>query len=349
LPRQGTLPWSDLSVCLSRSLLTRKRSALLHAQMMEKDFKPIGWLGLLLGTRLYFSFDDAAIATDAAFMQQVDLVQRELGERGKGKGQGQGGTAEAAAARVAPEGVPPTLRSVQPTPAPTPAPAPVPAPAPRAAGAPAPSPVAMTVSTPERTTSSSFTPSMQQQRQRQQQQRASSSPSAVATMVQRSAMMTGDMAPAQSLVEVGGVLHVLLEREDKLRSQAKAEKDALEQKLETKMEAMALQMEKMHESRAAAAPPVEAEDAITERQLSALQVRVEALHTAKLLSDEEVYAVEDAVADFCEIKASMRVVTAEAVHTIEEARRLAKLVALSEGVSADGAFARQVRRKFCAQ
>eukprot|EP01046_Picozoa_sp_COSAG06_P051707 COSAG06_NODE_8502_length_2147_cov_2.647949_3_plen_83_part_00 len=40
-------------------------------------------LGLLIGTRLYFNFHSEAVATDELLMQQIDLVERELGSRGK--------------------------------------------------------------------------------------------------------------------------------------------------------------------------------------------------------------------------------------------------------------------------
>ena len=51
--------------------------------MMEKGYRPTGWLGMLLGTRLYFSFHPKAVETDEMFMKQVDLVARALGDRGK--------------------------------------------------------------------------------------------------------------------------------------------------------------------------------------------------------------------------------------------------------------------------
>ena len=42
---------------------------------------------------------------------------------------------------------------------------------------------------------------------------------------------------------------------------------------------------------------VPAQEAISDAQLAALQVRLEALHSAQLLSDEEMWAVEDLIAD----------------------------------------------------
>ena len=46
-------------------------------------------------------------------------------------------------------------------------------------------------------------------------------------------------------------------------------------------------------------------EAIPEQRLAALQARLEALHAAKLLGDDELYALEDMVADFVEFEASL--------------------------------------------
>ena len=65
------------------------------------------------------------------------------------------------------------------------------------------------------------------------------------------------------------------------------------------------------------------------RDLLALQRRLEALHVAELLGDQELHAVEDIIAD-----------------STEEEDRAAALVSLSATMAADGAFARQLRRKY---
>ena len=143
---------------------------------------------------------------------------------------------------------------------------------------------------------------------------------------------------------------LMLEREEKLRQemqqQVQAENCRMQAEncrqkiaMETKMEAMAKQIE---ESKPA--PPAEA---IPELRLAALQARLEALHAAKLLGDDELYALEDMVADFVEFESSMGVViTNELVNANENASKLLALVALSERLAADGAFARQARRKY---
>ena len=71
------------------------------------------------------------------------------------------------------------------------------------------------------------------------------------------------------------------------------------------------------------------------------------MHAAELLSDEEMFALEDAVADFLEARSEAELVGATmGVHSHPAVGKLHKLVALSESLQADGAFARQARRKY---
>ena len=91
------------------------------------------------------------------------------------------------------------------------------------------------------------------------------------------------------------------------------------------------------------APPREA---ISQGQLAALQTRLEALHAAQLLTDDELYALEDMVADYLDLKASVGIVSLDVMQASENTERLLKLVVLSEGLGADAALARQARRKF---
>ena len=87
--------------------------------------KAKGWLGLLMGTRVYYRFYDAENEDQAVFDTRIDQVVREIGDRGK--------PSKRTAAAVS-EGVPPLV------PAPAPAPAPRAQPSPRPARAPAPAP-----------------------------------------------------------------------------------------------------------------------------------------------------------------------------------------------------------------
>ena len=88
--------------------------------MMEEGYRATGWLGLILGARLWYPFYDSAVETDAAFTHQMTMVAREIGERGKG-----GGRVASREPAPAPQAASPGASS------PVPAPAPVPSPAPR--------------------------------------------------------------------------------------------------------------------------------------------------------------------------------------------------------------------------
>jgi hypothetical protein len=181
------------------------------------------------------------------------------------------------------------------------APAPAPAARPAAAAAPA------VMATPQRT--GSFTPSLQL-----------SSPAGSTTVVDR-ASVTDILLSQQRL---------MLEREDRLRQEAKADLDLKIKELEVRL--------------TQAAPA----EAISERQLGDLSARLEALHAAGLLTEDELNSLEDLLADYLELKASYGgTVTLEIVQSNEVARGLLKLVGVSEGLAADAAFARQCRRKFC--
>ena len=110
----------------------------------------------------------------------------------------------------------------------------------------------------------------------------------------------------------------------------------VEGKMEAKLE-MALAKQREH-------APAQAQELIPAPQLAALQRRLEALHSAQLLSEEELHTLEDLCADYLALKPSATVgFTPE---LISVAATLSKLISLSEGMAADGSFARQARRKF---
>ena len=91
-------------------------------------------------------------------------------------------------------------------------------------------------------------------------------------------------------------------------------------------------------------------EAISAEELATLQARVQALHAAQLLADEEFFALEDLCADYLEVQASASgVLTHELVYSnpaFGEAAKLAQLIVVSEGLASDAGFARQARRKF---
>ena len=88
-------------------------------------------------------------------------------------------------------------------------------------------------------------------------------------------------------------------------------------------------------------------EAIAPAQIQALESRLEALHAAGLLSDEELCALEDVLADLIEARARCagQVVTMHDVLTSAPLGKAHALISLSEGLAKDGAFARQARRK----
>ena len=51
--------------------------------MMQKGYRANGWLGLILGTRLYYSFAGAESDDEAAFEQRMEGLCREIGSRGQ--------------------------------------------------------------------------------------------------------------------------------------------------------------------------------------------------------------------------------------------------------------------------
>ena len=119
-----------------------------------------------------------------------------------------------------------------------------------------------------------------------------------------------------------------------LREEAKADRAELEAKLEAQQGQTAAAKaetdqlrEAAHESKLREAVR---ESKLREQQLVTLQVRLEALHAAKLLADEELHVVEDAIAD-----------SEEAV----EGDRVTALISLSGKMGSDRAFARQLQRK----
>jgi hypothetical protein len=311
--------------------------------MVQQDYKPQGWLGLILGTRMWYSMWDAEQDDDTAFERRLDSVVREIGDRGK--------------LLTVSEAVPPFH---EPTPAPAPAPAPVakrasvPAPAPArehapvrmtppprsmttAVEAPAPAPVAAVApafvpSTPAQ----AFTPMVHQQ-----QMMPSVSPSPPAS---EGAGMGGSLTEVAMFMEKQQRMQMERDaqaRAEKAELEAKfeAQRQQLEAKYEAQLEKQRQAMEAQLEQRLSEAKPQAAADAIVDEQLEAFQERLQSLLTAKLLTQDELAAVEDIVADCIEVCPTASV-EAECVDTT------LRMLRLSEKMKVDGSFARQLRRKY---
>ena len=85
-------------------------------------------------------------------------------------------------------------------------------------------------------------------------------------------------------------------------------------------------------------------------QLAAFQARFGALHTAQLLSDDELYALEDLIGDFCDLRESMasqvlslEMARATPKHSLAMMGKLRKLAALAETFADDATLARALR------
>ena len=221
---------------------------------------------------------------------------------------------------MVPEAVPP-----EPTPepapwtAPAPAPASAPTPAPVAlapaavpAPAPAPTPVAPAPVTPVR---SDFTPTMLH------------SPALPLPLHQNTTSRVPSAGGDTSLAELSGFLEIMQQQAD--RTDAKME--ALRKETDAKLERQRQESEAKLE-----AQRKEADD---EKNLAALQSRLQSLHGAKLLTDDELYSLEDAIVDCIEV-----IPTAGA--SAPEVEKVAKMMLVSAKVPGDVTLARQLRRKF---
>ena len=161
--------------------------------------------------------------------------------------------------------------------------------------------------------------------------------------------------PMEQLAESTALVERLLEQQRQMmkeqREEAKAERADMEARLINQRQAMEAELEAKDVRMAQlAAPPTEA---ISDAQITTLQARVESLHAAKLLADEELYALEDLVADYVELAASMpsAAITEAMIYcspgnTFDVASKLHKLMRVSATMPNDVAFARQARRKY---
>ena len=137
-----------------------------------------------------------------------------------------------------------------------------------------------------------------------------------------------------------------------LQHQAEHKADVQHQKAEHKVEMteMRAEMAKMRDELRAELTPAPPQELISADQLALLQARLESLHAAQLLSDEEFFALEDLCADYLELQGStvgvlsQDLVCSSAAYGV--AAKLAKMVVVSEGITSDAGFARQARRKF---
>ena len=142
-------------------------------------------------------------------------------------------------------------------------------------------------------------------------------------------------------------MSALVDLVDKIRSDMKAEKDELRVEMKAEKEEMLAQAKadteaSLHKLREELTP----REVVTDAQVKALQTRLEALHAAQLISDDELFVLEDCIADFFEARRSFDVAKLEIASTNHAVGKMHLLVLLTEGVERDAPFARQLRRKF---
>ena len=107
---------------------------------------------------------------------------------------------------------------------------------------------------------------------------------------------------------------LLLEQQKETRQEMEAKLEQAKQDMDAKAKA---DLDKLREEMT----PRELPPAISDAELTALQARFESLHAAQLLTDEELYAVEDLCADFLELQATVLegdVLTKDAIYRYEQ-------------------------------
>lgn len=259
---------------------------------------------------MWYPFYSCEDDDDAAFEKRVDPVAGELGERGR------------ACSAVVSEGVPPRASATR-------APAerdsvhgPAPAPTPELAVAPAPA-LATPRAVAKPIVDRSFTPSIQR------------SPQAIAMQPQ---VTGGSFAELTMFVKEQQKL--LLEQQTDAKREAQAERAELKQAMEQAKQELEVKIEEQRQRIQQLMAP---QEVMLDQQIEALTGRLQSVHASELISDDELFSVEDCIADFLEVKAGCGVVTLQIINTHAAAGTVHKLVVLSEGMVDDGMFARQVR------
>ena len=168
--------------------------------------------------------------------------------------------------------------------------------------------------------------------------------------VQMSMSPMTSMTTQSSMESVVSVVEMLLEQQRVMMKdqseEMKEQRAEMEAKAKAEKDELRLEMQQQMVQLREAVAPVPPAEIVTEAELASLQERIVRLHAAKLWKDDEMFAMEDTVSDFIEIKAQVGAVTQEIAQANPVAGAVKHLVALSSGMPNDAAFARQARRKF---
>ena len=143
---------------------------------------------------------------------------------------------------------------------------------------------------------------------------------------------------------------LILERVDQAREDSKAELESVRAEKAESQATMAAKLSEIEDMTRERLQPV-IKEVLPVESLAALQVRLESLHTAGLLADEELFSLQDAIADHLEARSASggcAVITASMLGGNPTAAAVHKMLTLSKGFSSDSALARQLKRK-CVQ
>jgi len=91
--------YKESSNCRMEAQYALQKKKALVPLMMVEGYEADGWLGLLLGTSLWYGFYGAALSSDRGFEDRMDALCRELGSRGRADAGADAGGASAIAAR----------------------------------------------------------------------------------------------------------------------------------------------------------------------------------------------------------------------------------------------------------
>ena len=276
--------------------------------MCEKDFRPRGWLGLMLGTRLWYPMFE--LDTDeGVFESRVVAIAKEIGDRARPPQAQAPASVPVEVEEVVPPSSSATMRA-QPVQQREPAPAPAPAggfqpgrgaaqwastdssldrlPLPGAPTALAPAAPAL---------EESFSPSLH-----------------------HSTGGGGGASNTSVAEERSGMLQLVQQQqEEQLQS--------LRRELVTQQ-----------------APAQHSAGAFTDEQVSTLQSRLVSMHSARLLTDETLYMLEDLLADVAEVRCASSSAPLDVAQRV--VAKLDKLIGVSEAMQRDESLARQIQRKF---
>lgn len=127
------------------------------------------------------------------------------------------------------------------------------------------------------------------------------------------------------------------EMENRIEAQREEVERLRDEKLEVQrqeMEALRQEMERLRD----VAKPQRASNTIDDESLDALQSRLQELHAAQLLSEEELGVIEDTIADCIDVLPT-------AMSTDLTVDKVVKMINLSSKMKSDTSFARQLKRR----